>query len=793
MADEETLSKIDLLPRANGAGAPLTWRIYVYGKDATPVDLTTLTSSNVESSLSTATLGEATLSGTWADDATLKTATFSSPVKGRYILFVADDRHKTDAKWLCVAEFNAYKSVASITYSVSGGSVVYDGTTYADGATITLSDNIDQNKLSAVEQAGKDAFVTVSGTAITVAYYKQYAVAGKKYMLKHKTCNGYVDIATLTSGNISVTADPSVVYFTHKSNGNWTINAAADNTGKYVGEDWYWNCKQSDTEIEWTIEETATEGEYRIKTGRTIYTGSYGYLATDGITCPQALWSDKAVDNANGIFLIEEYDLTAFESALSSAISAAEALIGTNPGYYKSADLTPLITAANKALTDAGRTIASLTKAKSDLEDGIAGLTPIMPVAGKIYQIVSALPGYEAQQGVKKAIYANGDKLGWKNLDDNDATMFWTLTPVEGGYAMKNNFTSKYAGVQATQSSAYPTSADATVLELTALGQGQFNLKTTGSGYAMHTEGHSAGAGKSGNIVAWNAGAGSASAWYIVETTVDEAAVAKATFATIQGYTAFVIADDETLVKADEVGSIESLNAAINAVNAINVATATVAEMGACYAENAATINSMKAYGNGLTDIVITIQPGYNTVCLPCWGFKKGDDIIPYTTSALDGTSVTLTDVSGSLKFNTPGIVENTGAAAVKYHFVGWDYAVKGQTLYNNGLLYGTIKEGGEMVPTGSYILSKKDDKFGFFKVAEGANYTCQQYKAYLTTTSGVKALYFDNNGEETAITDLQFDNVQGTIGNGKFLENGTIVIVKNGKKYNVAGQRVEN
>ena len=31
MAEEETMTKIELLPRANGAGAPLAWRIYVYG------------------------------------------------------------------------------------------------------------------------------------------------------------------------------------------------------------------------------------------------------------------------------------------------------------------------------------------------------------------------------------------------------------------------------------------------------------------------------------------------------------------------------------------------------------------------------------------------------------------------------------------------------------------------------------------------------------------------------------------------------------------------------------------
>ena len=117
MADEVTLTKITLLPRSNGAGAPTVWRIYVYGSDATPVDLISLTSSNVQSSLSEATLGTPTLSGTWADDATLKTATFTTPVTGRYILFIADDRHLSDAKWLCVSEFKAYHETRTVTYN----------------------------------------------------------------------------------------------------------------------------------------------------------------------------------------------------------------------------------------------------------------------------------------------------------------------------------------------------------------------------------------------------------------------------------------------------------------------------------------------------------------------------------------------------------------------------------------------------------------------------------------------------------------------------------------------------
>jgi len=90
----------------------------------------------------------------------------------------------------------------------------------------------------------------------------------------------------------------------------------------------------------------------------------------------------------------------------------------------------------------------------------------------------------------------------------------------------------------------------------------------------------------------------------------------------------------------------------------------------------------------------------------------------------------------------------------------------------------------------------------GFYWGAEnGAAFALGANKAYLAvpkseggTDQGegglVKSYWFGSNDDETAIS--QIENGKLTIENGKYLENGKIVIVKNGKKYNTNGQRIK-
>lgn len=202
----------------------------------------------------------------------------------------------------------------------------------------------------------------------------------------------------------------------------------------------------------------------------------------------------------------------AAEIKLQEAIQHAQSLYtGDEVGAYNPSAMEIAIAAAESALTDSGRTETSLLNAKTALETACAAALK-MPQAGKMYQIVSALPAYKSTQGVEKAIYLTGaNKPEWATVNSGDVAFYWYILPQEDGtYSIASyGETGKYiSGVAAT--------GDQPVgITLKNLGQAQFNLIL--NGVAFHTEGHKNGQGISGALVNWDGDVNSASAWHIRE------------------------------------------------------------------------------------------------------------------------------------------------------------------------------------------------------------------------------------------------------------------------------------
>lgn len=86
------------------------------------------------------------------------------------------------------------------------------------------------------------------------------------------------------------------------------------------------------------------------------------------------------------------------------------------------------------------------------------------------------------------------------------------------------------------------------------------------------------------------------------------------------------------------------------------------------------------------------------------------------------------------------------------------------------------------------YKLANDSEKgLGFYwGAAEGAAFQNGAHKAYLALsyTQAAKARFFSLDGETTGINNI----ATGVARQGKYVENGTIVIVRNGIKYNVQG-----
>jgi hypothetical protein len=227
--------------------------------------------------------------------------------------------------------------------------------------------------------------------------------------------------------------------------------------------------------------------------------------------------------------IVEDY--IADLSSLFTKVEQLKFIGGTDPGCYDQA----MVDAFEKARTNAqdllNSTDGSLTPenaktAYKTLEDAYLALVvgTAVPVTEGYYRIKSAYSAFTAQQGAEaiKTIYTdNTDIMKWKNLDNEDATMVWQfIDRHDGTWLLYNVGTGTYvnAAKSTGQSSNYTMTSDSTgcAVKITGLGQSAFNLISNLSGqYAFHTGGHSSGAGVSGNIVAWNGGLETGSAWYI--------------------------------------------------------------------------------------------------------------------------------------------------------------------------------------------------------------------------------------------------------------------------------------
>ncbi len=180
-----------------------------------------------------------------------------------------------------------------------------------------------------------------------------------------------------------------------------------------------------------------------------------------------------------------------------------------------------------------------------------------------------------------------------------------------------------------------------------------------------------------------------------------------------------------------------------------------------------------KATYGALANIQFEMKDEYGTLILPCpssaiTGLKRS------TCSAVESGVLTLDLQEGNFTALTPYVIQ--AEAGTKFTIIGWDKNTDEPAITKTvGLLTGVLNES-STVPAGSYILSKKDDKLGFYRVSEGTTYNASQYKCYLTLPAAearYNALFFD--GTATGINNV----------------NGSKATQNNGVIYNMAGQRI--
>lgn len=198
---------------------------------------------------------------------------------------------------------------------------------------------------------------------------------------------------------------------------------------------------------------------------------------------------------------------------LNPNIAKAEGLKGEGLGYYLQSTI------------DAAKSVAENTEAKTvDVLNAINALTPNQPKAGVLYRIVSAYPGFENTQKVKKGVYTDGAALYWANVDTKNPTQYWMFEPANDGcFYLKNAITHNYVYAADSMSEgkdrmveiSWPVNADGVPVA---------NLRA-GKDKPFHANYHGSGAGIGSNVIGFGifgTETSGASAWYIIPASLDD-------------------------------------------------------------------------------------------------------------------------------------------------------------------------------------------------------------------------------------------------------------------------------
>lgn len=181
-------------------------------------------------------------------------------------------------------------------------------------------------------------------------------------------------------------------------------------------------------------------------------------------------------------------------------------------GYLNDENLDPAITDAEKDLYN--------FKYANNLVDTIKALQSngITFEEGAYYRIVNAFSAFTVQKCMLSV--SGNTNIQWGSLDLKDINNVFQLEKKSNGkYCLKNVNRGQYMQSAAGLLGNKETAVD---MDFAELGCAQYNIHYTNGN--CHTNGHNNGKGDKGNLVAWDGGQNTASAWYLVK--VDKVEVA---------------------------------------------------------------------------------------------------------------------------------------------------------------------------------------------------------------------------------------------------------------------------
>lgn len=486
-----------------------------------------------------------------------------------------------------------------------------------------------------------------------------------------------------------------------------------------------------------------------------------------GGSCSQSAWYIKEVDNIEN-------------EILQAAIVKGKFLIGENPGQYKAtSEYTAALAEAEKVLGNTTATSEQIKTARTTLVSAIAANVNNQSAQntlenGSYYRIQNTVN--ETYTGIEIANqFAGTSQMKNYTLNQNDPRQIWKLEQDGEKYYLVNVASGLYPQTIA-QGSDKTTSVGEKKSDLnfrcvvytpaTSVSNAQYNIFFgEGNNGQINVEAN-------GNVNYWYGNNAHHYLWKVkktdaeILTLVNNWAKSENLTTNANATKLNVIPDAAQVISPSEFAKPNVVNAAIDAVKAYKDAPEPTLKQAQALYNNYTIVNNYVNQANtygGILDVEYDLKGQYGTIILPV-NYASPQNVKFYTCGAANANGVlNLVETNTGSKKNQPYIVEYTGTDVPtvdnpkKYQIIGYKNgaATTNQTV---GWLTGVLEEN-DHVPSGSYILSKYNGRFAFYKV-DGENVKeAQQYRCYLTIPAdqptAVSAFYLNGEGETTGINTL--------------------------------------
>lgn len=447
-----------------------------------------------------------------------KQVSFNNKQNAQYVMFVITDSYgSVSGRWATCAEFDvcSYAETASVTYNYTLDGVIKHSTSVVQ----TIGSNYNAPAIDFITFTQPTGTVQVGENNVAVEctenlpFEKTTDLNSPKWFAidMHSNQKRYMWHYEADNQNIKVAVPEDLVSISKDDAYFWCL------TGNVFDGFQIYNKKAGTTKSLNTTDAKPqiTEGEnttWHIVKPKSSISNAACFKADN------TQYLNHQDDNTLGYYANpDEGSSCRFFKPATIAIEQAEVIanIPANAvgGYLNDENLDPAITDAEKDLYN--------FKYANNLVDTIKALQSngITFEEGAYYRIVNAFSAFTVQKCMLSV--SGNTNIQWGSLDLKDINNVFQLEKKSNGkYCLKNVNRGQYMQGAAGLLGNKETAAD---MDFAELGCAQYNIHYTNGN--CHTNGHNNGKGDKGNLVAWDGGQNTASAWYIVKADTVEVAL----------------------------------------------------------------------------------------------------------------------------------------------------------------------------------------------------------------------------------------------------------------------------